>query len=110
MEITIRQIKNELKRSCEQGNPTSFIPYLLSPKVKTDMPNKMRFYRFFKRMIYCSKNRSFGEWNLRIEEYIWSEEEDVLAYNFYDQVHKIERLTIIVKESNDEIYLEIMPF
>lgn len=46
---SIETIKFELIRSCINYNTKSFIPFLMSKNLKTDMPNKMRFYRFFKK-------------------------------------------------------------
>ena len=46
------QIKNELIKNCINYSPKYFIPYLLSENVKTGMPNKIRFYKFFKSMLY----------------------------------------------------------
>ena len=35
---------------------------------------------------------------------------NVQYYKFYDEVHLHARLTIVVKESNDSIHLDILPF
>lgn len=102
-------IKKALSHSCINGNPKEFIPFLLSPSVKTEMPNKTRFYSFFKHMLYCGKQKSIGKWTLRIENKNWNNGK-AMAYNFYDEKHKHARLSIMVTEQNDRIILETMPF
>ena len=107
--MKIAEIKNAIIETCLGGDSKCFIPYLLDKKVNTGMPNKIRFYLFFKRMLKCSKENSVGNWILKIENYDCKEEK-YLAYNFYDQVHKYARLTIIVKEDNKKIFFDTMPF
>ena len=108
--MTIDEIKNGLINSCLNGNAKSFIPFLLAEKVETGMPNKTRFYRFFKHMLDCSKCNSIGEWDLQIENADWMNEKNSLAYNFFDKVHKYARLTLMIRENNERIYIETMPF
>lgn len=103
-------IKQELVKCCLEGNARQFIPYLLSDIVKTRMPNKTRFYSFFKHMINCAKQESIGKWTLKIEETSWNFGKDTLAYNFYDEKHQYSRLTIMVTEQNGQILLDTMPF
>lgn len=108
--MKIEDIKNELILSCITGDSKRFIPFLLSKNVKTEMPNKIRFYSFFKHMIECSKQNSIGKWTLRIEEASWHDKQNTLAYNFYDEKHKYARLSIMVTEQNDKLILDTMPF
>jgi hypothetical protein len=102
-------IKRNLINSCLNQKPKDFIPYLLSEKVKIKMPNKTRFYRFFKYMLKCVKNKSTGKWTLKIENTSWNNGK-AMAYNFYDEKHKYARLSIMITEQNDRIILETMPF
>lgn len=108
MEIEI--IKNGLINCCLNDKAKEFIPYLLSKRVKTDMPNKIRFYCFFKYMVKCAKQSSIGRWTLRIEKTSWHGGQNTLAYNFYDEAHKYARLTLMVTEQNQQILIETMPF
>ena len=66
-EMSIEIIKKELIKSCVNFNAKSFIPFLLSKNVLTGMPNKMRFYRFFKQMVNCTKQNSKGQLTFKIE-------------------------------------------
>ena len=65
--LSIEKIKRELIKSCVEINPKSFIPYLLANNVSTGMPNKTRFYRFFKEMVVCLKENSKGNLYFKIE-------------------------------------------
>lgn len=108
--MEIQKIKDGLVNACFKQSPKDFIPFLLSKKVETEMPNKTRFYSFFKQMLHCAKQKSEGKWTLRIEKTNWNKEKNTLAYNFYDEKHKYARLSIMLSEQNDKIILETMPF
>ena len=103
-------IKTELVNCCLDNKPQQFIPYILSKNVQTEMPNKTRFYSFFKHMLVCAKQKSIGNWTLKIEQTNWNKGQNTMAYNFYDEKHKYARLSIIVTEQNDSLTLETMPF
>lgn len=64
---SIEIIKSELIKSCVNYDTKSFIPFLLSKNVLTGMPNKMRFYRFFKQMVNCTKISSNGQLTVKVE-------------------------------------------
>jgi len=100
----------ELQWSCLENNPKSFIPFLLSENVKTNMPDKFRFYSFFKSMVKSARENSIGEWTLKIENWDIEDHSNTLAYNFYDEVHKYARLTIMVRETENELHLDTLPF
>lgn len=108
--MNISDIKLQLKKSCIDNNPKDFIPYLVSKKVKVNMPNKTRFYTFFKYMINCAKQNTIGKWTLKIENTSWNNGKETLAYNFYDEKHKYARLSLMITENKDEILIETMPF
>lgn len=108
--MEIQKIINGLVSACVRQSPKDFIPFLLSEKVETEMPNKTRFYSFFKQMLVCAKQKSVGNWTLKIEQTNWNKGKDTLAYNFYDEKHKYARLSIMVTEKNDKLTLETMPF
>ena len=60
-EVSIENIKSGLIKSCVNYDAKSFIPYLISNNVLTGMPNKTRFYSFFKYMVNCTKQCSEGK-------------------------------------------------
>lgn len=107
---SIEEIKINLISACINYNPKSFIPYLLSSNVKTSMPNKMRFYWYFKYIVKCAQEESVGELYLRKEQPKWRSSEEVVQYNFYDQFHKYSRISIEVIERESTILMEVMPF
>ncbi|PJX22781.1 hypothetical protein CAP47_07075 [Psychroflexus sp. S27] len=108
--MTVSNIKTALLEACLNGDAELFIDFLQSDLVETNMPNKMRFYRFFKRMIKDSQENTIGGLNLRIEDADWLEKDGRQIYCSYDQMHKYPRLTLIVKETTNRIYIETMPF
>ena len=106
----MEKIKTELILSCINNNPESFLPFLMSGEVETEAPNKEDFYQFFKGMLNHAHESSDGELLLKIEHSTLDTDEQVVNYNFYDNVHKHYRLLIVVKDSNDLICLDVMPF
>jgi len=60
-------------------------------------------------MIATAKFSSIGSLTLRIEQPAY-EESGKLHYSFYDAAHVYSRLTIIVVESVDSIWIDVMPF
>ncbi len=101
-------ILEALTDSCITFTPESFIPFLMSDDVIVSMPSKVVFYSFFKRMVIYTKNNSVGKLYLKIEKV--PSEENEFYYNFYDDVHKFARLTIVVTFLNKKIELDVLPF
>ena len=103
---SIEKIKEALIKACIKSRPSYFKPYLLSGKVSTEWPDNIRFYKFFKLMIYHSRKMSDGEIHLRIE----SKDENKNLYNFYDSIHVYPRLTVVVLELNGNLKIDVLPF
>jgi hypothetical protein len=103
-------ILNKLIESCLSFDAKLFKPYLQSEIVITDAPNKKRFYRFFNKMLITAKSNSIEPMSFKIETPHWEDEENMNHYNLYDSVHKHSRLCIRVKETENQVYLETMPF
>ncbi|MEP6263006.1 MAG: hypothetical protein ABJ092_15625, partial [Gillisia sp.] len=81
----------------------------LSPSVTVDFPNKIKFYGFLKSILKCAGNDSQRTLELRIEREPW-DPENVLSYNFYDEVNKYPRINLKVKEENNTLHLDLLPF
>lgn len=109
-EVSIENIKSELIKSCVNYDAKSFIPYLMSNNVLTGMPNKTRFYSFFKYMVNCTKQCSEGQLTYKIEHEKIQTNQISYYLNFYDKIHKYSRLSIEIKETKDNIYLDTLPF
>jgi len=60
-------------------------------------------------MLRGVKIDSVGELSLKIET-VDRQNQQVQEYCFYDAVHVYPRLTIIVKEEADSVYIDILPF
>ena len=103
-------ILDKLIKSCLDFNPSLFLPYLQCEKVVVDAIDKNAFYNFFKQMLLSAKDNSVEPMAFKIEKVSWENEENFSHYNLYDSVHKHSRLSIRVKESDSQIYLDIMPF
>lgn len=100
-------IKTGLINSCVNFDAKSFIPFLMSQNVQTGMPNKIRFYQFFKQMIDCSKEGSIGKLTPKME---MNNSKTKKYLNFYDETHKHPRLSIEIKETENTIYIDTLPF
>jgi hypothetical protein len=96
--------------SCINYEPQSFIPYLLSDQVKTNMPNKVRFYKFFNHMLACTAKNSEGELRLRIKRVYFSKEKGTQDYSFYDTKHEHARLNMEVEERDNKMYIATLAF
>ena len=111
MEVYTKEIiLNKLIESCITFDAKLFKPYLQSEIVITDMPDKKSFYSFFKKMLITAKSNSVEPMTFKIEMPDWEEEENMKHYNLYDSVHKHSRLSLKVRESENSIYIETMPF
>jgi hypothetical protein len=104
------EIKSQLVFACINNNPKSFIPYLLSPNVFTDMPNKTRFYSFFKMIVNCAAKNAIGNLILKIEQPDWLTDKNIVQYNFYDVIHKYSRISIEIKEDKHKLNIDTQPF
>ena len=103
-------ILNKLIESCLSFDAKLFKPYLQSEIVITDIPDKKSFYSFFKKMLLSAKDNSVEPMSFKIEKPNWEDDEKMVHYNLYDSAHVHSRLSIRVKESANEIYLDTMPF
>ncbi|EAR16641.1 hypothetical protein RB2501_07065 [Robiginitalea biformata HTCC2501] len=74
------------------------------------MPNKMRFYRFFKYMLSCAHQNSTGSWTVNIEPSFCFRTPEAFCFAFYDQTHQYSRLNIEIQEMKKEIRIVTMPF
>ena len=106
----IDRIKSELINSCVNYDTKSFIPFLMSKNVLTGMPNKTRFYSFFKNMVSCTKQSSVGQLTFKIEHEKRINNQRNYYLNFYDKIHKYSRLSIEIQETKENIYLNTLPF
>lgn len=106
----MEKIKAKLILSCINNDPESFLPFLMSAEVETEAPNKKDFYQFFKGMLNHAHESSEGQLTLKIEQPTWNTDKEVLHYNFYDNTHIYPLLSIVVKENNNLISLDVMPF
>lgn len=103
-------ILNKLIESCLTFDAKLFIPYLQSEIVITDATDKRRFYGFFEKMLITAKSNSVEPMNFKIEMPDWEDEENIKHYNLYDSIHKHPRLGLRVRDFENSVYIETMPF
>lgn len=106
--FTIKEIILALVESVIVFYPEYFKPYILSDFVQCDAEKKP-FYKLFKMMVCSAKASSEGPLKLKIEHRD-DEHPEKQYYCFYDARHVHPRLTIIVVENEDSIWIEVAPF
>jgi hypothetical protein len=112
MEATtpIDKIKLNLTLCCLYNDVQSFLPFLMLDNVKTDAPDKRDFYDYFTHMLNDAHLRAKGKVTMKFENPTWEADIKTEDYNFYDSTHIYPLLSIAVKESDNQIHLDIMPF
>jgi len=105
---TIEEIKQAFIHSCLTFNPAYFKPYLNSDKFICD-GEKKGFYRSSKMMLSNSRAQTDGDLSLRIENVNYGGR-NIQQYCIYDAVHKYARLSVNMEESEESVYIELLPF
>jgi hypothetical protein len=105
---SIENINDALIKACIRSRPSFFKPYLFSEKFVTDFPDKERFYKYFRRMLTFSKKASLGELHFKLNPS--RSDRNFEIYEFYDNFHMHARLSIIVKKSENTIFIDVLPF
>ncbi len=59
-------------------------------------------------MVNGAKSNSIGDLYLKLEKYDYNP--NAQFYNFYDNYHKFDRLSIEVEDKGEKVYINIMPF
>ncbi|WP_157473401.1 hypothetical protein [Eudoraea adriatica] len=107
---TLEEVESGLITACTSFNASLFLPFLKSAVVKTKMPNKMRFYSFFKLMLYCTKQSSVGPLRVKKGKGFFLDGKGAYSLQFYDSIHKYSRLNIEIQETENAIFIETLPF
>jgi hypothetical protein len=89
-------------------NPSLFKQCLWSESLEINAINKMMYYWYYKGMVNGAKSNSVGELYLKIEKKSYNP--DALYYNFYDNFHIYDRLSIEIIEFEDKLHIDVMPF
>ena len=103
------EIVEEFISCCLTYRRKKLITLLTNKSIVTNMPNKLRFYKFLTYMLGCMHSSSKGKLAPKWERIKWMKKERK-SLRFYDETHIFPRLTIIVEQNNDKIYLETIPF
>ncbi len=109
-DYSIEEIKQQLILCCLDFNAEKFLPYLLASNVSVQFPNKIRFYKCLKKSLKCAETRTIGPLKLKIEKEPWEKDEKLITFNFYDLVHQHSRINLKVKEEDEILILNILPF
>ena len=103
-----KRILTGIIESCLTINPSIFIPYLMDKMVLTNMPNKTRFYSFYKHMINCLNCNSNKILHYKWERINWGGNK--LSLVIYDSIHKYPRLTFVIEKINGKLHIETLHF
>ncbi len=106
---TNQEIRKAIVLSFIRKEPKHFIPFLLSKNVYTDSWNKTLFYKMFKSEILKSTVKN-GIGEIKFSQQDSDFYNDYLQLNIYDNYHLYPRFSILFKEENEKIYLEIPCF
>jgi hypothetical protein len=104
------KIKTELVSACINNNLESFLPFLLKVEIETETTNKMDFYNFFKGMLNNAHLEAQGKLKVKIEVPNWETDKELVYYNFFDEVHLHPLFSITIKENNNKLLVDIIPF
>ena len=102
------EILDILIESVMTFNPSLFKQCLWSEHLEIISANKMMFYWYFKGMVNCAKSNSIGDLYLKLEKYDYNP--NAQFYNFYDNHHTFDRLSIEVEDKGEKVYINVMPF
>ena len=105
-----KEILTAMIISCRNFDLKSFIPYLMSEYVETYFRNKVQFYKFMKAKLLHAKEITDGILICKIEKKEHQLNPDAHLFNFYDQKHLNERLSIDVEFEKEKIILDIQAF
>ena len=106
---TDKEIISGLIKSCLTIDPSIFFPYLKHKNLVTNMPNKMRFYRFYVHMINCLNCNSNKKLHYEWKRTYWMKEKKI-SLQIFDDIHKFERLTFILEKKKGKLYIQTLPF
>lgn len=95
--------------SCIHKKAIYFLPFLHFTRVKVDSVYKYSFYKWFRHKLCCMSKNSIGKISFKVTDASWYDK-DFLAYNFYDEVHTYSRLTVLIKETEGNLYIDVFPF
>ena len=104
-----KKILKQLIKSCVEIDSKIFLNELKKQNVTTNMPNKMRFYKFFKFMIKCLNNNSDKILHYKWKKIVWMKQNKI-SLQIFDKTHRHSRLTFVIENRNEKIYIETLPF
>ena len=90
-------------------DPKIFLPYLSNKHVVTGMPNKLRFYLFYKYMVECSNCNLNNILTYKWKKIKWKNNTS-LSLQIFDEFSKFPKITIIIKKVANKLFLETLPF
>lgn len=99
-----------IEDSVLKASPKLILEGLFSRDILTDMPNKVRFYSFYKKSINCLHSNAKGTIYLKrsIKRGIQNKKEQYLE--FYDTCFLNPRFTMIIQEENKKLTVSTLPF
>lgn len=99
-----------IEKAVIQKNSTTIIYSLLHKNVYTDMPNKIRFYSFFKKSVLCLHKTSKGIIKMKVNAKLDKSKLKIIHLDFYDTYYTNPRLTIQINKIKNQLKVFTLPF
>lgn len=99
-----------LEESVVDGSPKLILKSLFLKNILTDMPNKVRFYSFYKKSTNCLHSNAKGSIYVRISIKFNSPFMKEQYLEFYDTCFLNPRFTMIIQEENEKLTVSTLPF
>lgn len=102
-------IIRDLIKSCVKIDASIFLIHLKSNELITNMPNKLRFYMFFRYMINNLNTNSNQNLHYKWKRINWMSEQKI-SLQIFDDYHKHSRLNFVIELKNNKLLIETLPF
>ncbi len=104
----LTNLKGVLIESCMKNDLSAFKPILNSPQVIIDGNDKAKFFSFFEKTLQEAHKKSKGDWSLGIENADWIKDKSAEVYDFYDGKNKQPRISVVLEESENGVWIEVL--
>lgn len=99
-----------IEKAVIQKNSKTIIYSLLHKDVCTDMPNKIRFYSYFKKSVLCLHRTSKGTIKMTVNAKLGKSKLKIIYLDFYDTYYANPRLTIQINKIKNQLTVFTLPF
>ena len=110
---SLKTFKNQINKliNCSKTNSKKGMLLLLkSQTIKTGMPNKFRFFRFYCYMLKCEKYQEKNKEISYIFKIVTWNDQRWISLQLFKKNKKFPFLTYILENQNEKLYIELLPF